>query len=129
MNFGKYSAVIGANGQDGFLMIRYLLKNNIKTLAIIHKNNEKLIKIKNKNLKIIKIRLINNKELDELNFDKERINKDESSKVLKIYKNEGVVISTNTTPIVILEIKLEGKNASSNNQLIQQLNLKIGDKI
>ncbi len=87
------------------------------------------IKYKNKNLKIIKIRLINNKELDELNIDKERINKDESSKVLKIYKNEGVVISTNTTPIVILEIKLEGKNASSNNQLIQQLNLKIGDKI
>ena len=59
MNFGKYSAVIGANGQDGFLMTRYLLKNNIKTLAIIHKNNEKLIKIKNKNLKIFKINKFN----------------------------------------------------------------------
>ena len=59
MYFGKYSAVIGANGQDGFLMIRYLLKNNIKTLAIIHKNNEKLIEIKNKNLQIFKINQFN----------------------------------------------------------------------
>jgi len=55
MNLSKYSAVIGANGQDGFLMTRYLLKKNIKTIAIIHKNKDKLIKIKNKRLKIIRI--------------------------------------------------------------------------
>ena len=51
----KYSAVIGANGQDGFLMTRYLLKKKINTIAIIHKNNDKIIKIKNTRLKIIRI--------------------------------------------------------------------------
>ncbi len=55
MNLNKYSAVIGANGQDGFLMTRYLIKKNINTIAIIHKNRDKLIKLKNKKLKIITI--------------------------------------------------------------------------
>ena len=41
MNLNKYSAVIGANGQDGFLMTRYLIKKNINTIAIIHKNRDK----------------------------------------------------------------------------------------
>lgn len=51
----KYSAVIGANGQDGFLMTRYLLKKKLNTIAIIHKNNDKITKIKNTRLKIIRI--------------------------------------------------------------------------
>ena len=59
MTKNNYSAVIGANGQDGFLMTRYLLRKNIKTLAIIRNNNDKIIKIKNPKLKIIKINEIN----------------------------------------------------------------------
>ena len=54
MTKNNYS-VIGANGQDGFLMTRYLLRKNIKTLAIIRNNNDKIIKIKNPKLKIIEI--------------------------------------------------------------------------
>ena len=46
-----------------------------------------------------------------------------------MYKRQGVVIATKTEPILIEEIKLEGKNISNKNQLIQQLNLKKGDKI
>ena len=36
-------------------MTRYLIKKNINTIAIIHKNRDKLIKLKNKRLKIITI--------------------------------------------------------------------------
>ena len=87
---------------------------------------------KNKNLKILKIRLLKEKEINEL-MELDKIyyekNKNEVGKVLKIYKNEGIVIATKTIPIVILEIKLEGKNITNKNQLIQQLNLKKGDEI
>ena len=40
-----------------------------------------------------------------------------------------MVIATKTEPILIKEIKLEGKNISKGNQLIQQLNLNKGEKI
>ena len=48
--------------------------------------------------------------------------------IIGLIENEGIVISTKTDPILILEAKLEGKNTSSQNQLIQQLNPKIGEK-
>ena len=48
--------------------------------------------------------------------------------IIGVIENEGIVISTKTYPILILEAKLEGKNITRNNQLIQQLNPKIGDK-
>ena len=48
--------------------------------------------------------------------------------IIGLVKNEGIVISTKTDPILILEAKLEGKNITSRNQLIQQLNPIIGDK-
>ena len=41
--------------------------------------------------------------------------------ILAVIENEGIIISTKTDPIILLEAKLEGKNISSNNQLIQQL--------
>ena len=72
----QYSAVIGANGQDGFLMTRYLLKKNIKTLSITRKSSQKikkLEKLKNKNLKVISIKKINKKNL--LKIKKLKINK------------------------------------------------------
>ncbi len=56
MTINFYSAVIGANGQDGFFMTRYLLKKNIKTLAIIRNKNDKIKRIKNSNLKILRLK-------------------------------------------------------------------------
>ena len=38
-----------------------------------------------------------------------------------------IIISTKTDPIILLEAKLEGKNISSKNQLIQQLNPSVGE--
>ena len=48
--------------------------------------------------------------------------------IIGLVENKGIIISTKTDPILILEAKLEGKNISSQNQLIQQLNPIIGDK-
>ncbi len=78
------------------------------------------IKYKNRNLKILKIKILHRNEL-------QIYNENITGRIIDILKNEGVVISTKTYPIVILKIKLEGKTTSSNNQLIQQLNPKIGD--
>ena len=47
--------------------------------------------------------------------------------ILAVIENEGIIISTKTDPIILLEAKLEGKNISSKNQLIQQLKPTIGD--
>ena len=47
--------------------------------------------------------------------------------IIGLIENQGIVISTKTDPILILEAKLEGKNTSSKNQLIQQLNPIIGE--
>ena len=83
---------------------------------------------KGKILKILNVRLLNDEEI--MKIDKRYLKKENfAGKVLEIYKNEGVVIATKTIPILIIEIKFEGKNISNKNQLVQQLNLKIGDKI
>ena len=47
--------------------------------------------------------------------------------ILTVIENEGIIISTKTEPIILLEAKLEGKNISSKNQLIQQLNPSVGE--
>ena len=47
--------------------------------------------------------------------------------ILAVIENEGIIISTKTDPIILLEAKLEGKNISSKNQLIQQLNQSVGE--
>jgi methionyl-tRNA formyltransferase len=79
-----------------------------------------------KNLKIIKIKVLssdkikNEKYLLINNYSKPGI-------ILAVIENEGIVISTKTDPIILLEAKLEGKNISSKNQLIQQLKPKVGD--
>ena len=82
---------------------------------------------KKKNLKIIKIKILT---IDEINNNHYKFlsSKLKPGFIIGLIDNEGIVISTKTDPILILEAKLEGKNTSSQNQLIQQLNPKIGEK-
>ena len=82
---------------------------------------------KEKNLKIIKIRILTTEEIKNKNF-KMIFNNYKPGFIIGLIKNEGIVLSTKTDPILILEAKLEGKNISNKNQLIQQLNPIIGEK-
>jgi len=82
---------------------------------------------KKKNLKIIKIKILTSDERDNKN-NSFLNNKLKPGFIIGLIENEGIVISTKTDPILILEAKLEGKNISSQNQLIQQLNPFIGQK-
>ena len=47
--------------------------------------------------------------------------------IIGLKEKEGIIITTKTDPILLLEAKLEGKKVSSQNQLIQQLNPAIGE--
>ena len=80
-------------------------------------------------LKILNVRSLSQKEKQKIDKSYAKNNINNIGQVLEIFKNEGVVVATKTDPILIKEIKLEGKNTSKKNQLIQQLNLKKGDKI
>ena len=80
-------------------------------------------------LKILDVRLLSETEIKKTNKSVVKRDLNYIGKVLGIFKNEGVVIGTKTKPLLIKEIKLEGKNTSKENQLIQQLNLKKGEKI
>ena len=82
---------------------------------------------KKKNLKIIKIKILTINEIDNNQY-KFLSNKLKPGFIIGLIENEGIVISTKTDPILILEAKLEGKNISSKSQLIQQLNPIIGEK-
>ena len=82
---------------------------------------------KEKNLKIIKIRILTTEEIKNKNY-KIICNNYKPGFIIGLIKNEGIVLSTKTDPILILEAKLEGKNITSKNQLIQQLNPIIGEK-
>ncbi len=76
---------------------------------------------KNKNIKILNIKILYKHRLDNKNY--------QTREILSVLKNEGVIISTKTFPILLLEAKFEGKNIVNKNNLIQQLNVKIGDKL
>ena len=78
----------------------------------------------NKNLKILKIKILSE---NILNIKYNKIQK--TKEIIGIIKNEGVIISTKTFPILLIEGKLEGKNITNKNNLIQQLNAKIGDTL
>jgi len=84
---------------------------------------------KGKILKILNVRLLSEIEMKKFDDNARKNNINSIGEVLEIYKNEGVAIATKTEPILITEIKVEGKNISNKNQLIQQLNLKKGEKI
>ena len=79
-----------------------------------------------KNLKIIKIKILT---MDAIyNQHQFLSNKLKPGFIIGLVKNKGIVVSTKTDPILILEAKLEGKNKSSQNRLIQQLNPIVGEK-
>ncbi len=80
-----------------------------------------------KNLKIIKIRILRGSEFPNKNNN---LNSDllKPGTIIGVIENEGIVISTKTNPIILLEAKLEGKNISSKMQLIQQLQPIVGEK-
>ena len=82
------------------------------------------ILFKNKNLKILKIKILSENILN-IKYNKTQKTKE----VLGIIKNEGIIISTKTFPIILIEGKLEGKNISNKNNLIQQLKIKVGDSL
>jgi len=81
-----------------------------------------------KNLKILKIKVLtsdvikNEKYLFMSNYSRPGI-------VIAVIENEGIIISTKTEPIILLEAKLEGKNISSKKQLIQQLKPSVGEDL
>ena len=79
-----------------------------------------------KNLKIIEIKVLSSDEIKNEKYP----NLSDFSKpgiILAVIEDEGIIISTKTDPIILLEAKLEGKNISSKNQLIQQLKPKLGE--
>ena len=80
-----------------------------------------------KNLKIIKIRILRRSKFtnktNNLNSDLLK-----PGTIIGVIENEGIVISTKTNPIIVIEAKLEGKNISSKMQLIQQLQPIVGEK-
>ena len=117
----KYARMI--NKEDYKLELNDCAKNIIRKVKGLFPRA--FIMYKGKILKLLNVRLLNESEIKLI----EQNNKNDSGKVLEIYKNLGVVIGTKTKPILIKEIKLEGKNIVSKNQLIQQLNLRIGEKI
>jgi len=79
-----------------------------------------------KNLKILKIKVLSS---DEIKNEKYLLmsNYSRPGNILAVIENEGIIISTKTNPIILLEAKLEGKNISSKKQLIQQLKPSVGD--
>jgi len=79
-----------------------------------------------KNLKIIKIKVLSSDEIKNEKFHF-MSNYSRPGIILAVIENEGIIISTKTDPIILLEAKLEGKNISSKNQLIQQLNPTVGE--
>ena len=80
-----------------------------------------------KNLKIIKIRILRSSEFTNKNnnFNSDLL---KPGTIIGVIENEGIVISTKTNPIIVIEAKLEGKNISSKMQLIQQLQPIVGEK-
>ena len=82
------------------------------------------ILFKNKNLKILKVKILSENILN-IKYNKTPKTKE----IIGIIKNEGIIISTKTFPILLIEGKLEGKNITNKNNLIQQLNTKIGDTL
>ncbi len=81
---------------------------------------------KGKNLKIINIKVLNSEVINNGNFFF-RSNNSEPGIILAVKDNEGIIISTRTDPVILLEAKLEGKNISSKRQLLQQLNPSVGE--
>ncbi len=83
-------------------------------------------KFRGKNLKILKIKVLTSDVIKNENY-LFMSNYSRPGIILAVIENEGIVISTKTDPIILLEAKLEGKNISSKKQLIQQLKPSAGE--
>ena len=79
-----------------------------------------------KNLKILKIKVLSIDVIKNENY-LFMSNNSRPGIILAVIENEGIIISTKTDPIILLEAKLEGKNISSKKQLIQQLKPSVGE--
>jgi len=99
------------------------IKNSQKIKALYPRAK---ITYRGKNLKILKIKVLS---IDVIKNKKYLFisNNSRTGIILAVIDNEGIIIATKTDPIILLEAKLEGKNISSKNQLIQQLKPTIGD--
>ena len=110
----------------------YYICFNEKAILIKRKVNGlfpmTFINYKNQIVKILKIKLIKNDEYKKLKL--KTINKNiKPGEILGTIKNQGIIVTTLTEPILIQEIKIQGKNISKGNQLIQQLKPIIGEVI
>ncbi len=111
----------------------YILKFDDDASNILKKVNglypHAYVIYKNKNLKVIKVRILSHSEITNLNNKNKDylLSKLKPNLIVDIIKNEGIIISTSTLPIVLLQIKLEGRNISSKNQLIEQLKPIVGE--
>ena len=111
----------------------YILKFDDDASNILKKVNglypHAYVIYKNKNLKVIKVRILSHSEINNLNNKNKDylLSKLKPNLIVDIIKNEGIIISTSTLPVVLLQIKLEGRNISSKNQLIEQLKPIVGE--
>ncbi len=99
------------------------LKISQKTKALYPRANTTF---RGKNLKIIKIKVLSSDEIENEKYPLIS-NYSKPGVILAVIENKGIIISTKTDPIILLEAKLEGKKISSKNQLIQQLKPTVGD--
>ena len=120
----KYARMI--NKYDYELNWKNDANNIFRTIKALHPRAN--TKFRGKNLKIIKIRILNNEEIQNNTFNIIQDNS-EPGTILGQSENEGILISTKTQPIILLEAKLEGKNISKRNQLIQQLKPIVGENL
>ena len=147
----KAIEIISANHENNINTIpQNTLKREIKYARLIHKSDYKInfdeeafqikrkvnglfpnayIKKNNKIIKVLKIRCVDNKEFKTFNFLPLNKGIIYPGQIVGIIKNEGIIISTLTEMIIIQEIKMEGKNISKGNQLIQQLKPVVGEII
>ena len=104
---------------DKAIQIKRKINGLFPNAYIKNKNNNKIIKI-------LKIRFLDNEEFKTINFS---LNREliVPGQIVGIIKNEGIIVNTLNEMVVIQEIKMEGKNISKGNQLIQQLKPVIGD--
>ena len=79
-----------------------------------------------KNLKILKIKVLSSDEIKNKKYIFTN-NYSRPGVIIAVIENEGIIISTKTDPIILLEAKIEGKNISSKKQLIQQLKPSAGE--
>ena len=111
----------------------YLINLNDTALEITRKINglypRAYINFNNKNMKILSAKILSIYELtNKFDIKIKRLNSD-PGEIIGIIKDLGFILTTKTDPILILDIKLEGKKSSSKTQLIQQLKPQLNQNV